>query len=163
MFFLGGGGRGRYIGITLSPLSVSLNISCQGHNFLPSCLIWIIFRIIVVHDPKVCHDLDPRPYLQGQGQCTFIPKIRVQTILHQPKLDLDNMWQRCVMILTKGHISEVKVKVHIYWKSMSRHNSLLPNWMWIIFFTLVVQDRRMCYDLDQRLYFIGQGHSLHIP
>ena len=46
---------------------------------LPS-LIWITFCTIVVHDPRVCHDLYTRIYLQGQGDSAHMPKIRVQAI-----------------------------------------------------------------------------------
>ena len=41
-------------------LSVRLFTSCPGHNFLTPCLIWIIFHTIIVHDPRMCNDLDPR-------------------------------------------------------------------------------------------------------
>ena len=61
-------------------LSVRLFTSCPGHNFLTPCPIWIIFHTIIVHDPRMCHDLDPRSYLQGQGHSAHIPKIRVRTI-----------------------------------------------------------------------------------
>ena len=70
-----------YIGITLSVL-LSVNPSarlfawCPGHIFLPLCRIWIIFHTTVVHDPRVCHDLDPRSYLQGQGHCAHIHQNR---------------------------------------------------------------------------------------
>ena len=40
---------------------------CPGHNSPLPCWIWIIFHTIVVHDPKVCHDLDSRSYLQGHA------------------------------------------------------------------------------------------------
>ena len=43
---------------------------CPGLNSLLRCLIWLIFQAIVVHDPWVCHDLDPRSGLQGQCQYT---------------------------------------------------------------------------------------------
>ena len=48
-------------------MSVRLFTSCTCHNFLPPCPIWIIFHKIVVHDPRVCHNIDSRSYLQGQG------------------------------------------------------------------------------------------------
>ena len=51
---------------------------CPVNSFSLPCWIWIIFYTIVVHDPRACHDLDPRSYLQ------------------------------------------IKVTVHIYWKSVSR-------------------------------------------
>ena len=40
---------------------------CPGHNSSLPSWIWIIFHTIVVHDPGVCHDLDPRSYLQGHS------------------------------------------------------------------------------------------------
>ena len=53
-----------------------------GHNSSPSlpCWIWIIFHTSFVHYSRVCHDIDPRSYLQGQShrahrsQCTHTPK-----------------------------------------------------------------------------------------
>ena len=66
-----------YIGITPSVCpSVSLFTWCRGLIFLPLCRIWIIFHTIFVHDPRLCHDLDPRSYLQGQGHCAHIPQNR---------------------------------------------------------------------------------------
>ena len=72
----GGGGvyRNHPVRLSVRPsvcLSVRLFTSCPGHNFLTPCPIWIIFHTIIFHDPRMCHDLDPRSYLQGQGsQCT---------------------------------------------------------------------------------------------
>ena len=43
------------------------------------------------------------------------------------------------------------------------HNSSLPSWIWIIFHTLIVYDRRVCHNIDPRSYLWGQGHSAHIP
>ena len=40
--------------------------------------------MIVVHDPRMCHDLDPRSYLQGEGHCAHIPKIGVRAITSLP-------------------------------------------------------------------------------
>ena len=39
---------------------------CPGHNSSLPCWIWIIFHTIVVHDPWVCHNLDPRSYSKGK-------------------------------------------------------------------------------------------------
>ena len=36
---------------------------CFGHNSSLPCWIWIIFHTIVVHDPRVYHDRDPKSYL----------------------------------------------------------------------------------------------------
>ena len=49
---------------------------------MPPCPNWIIFHTIVVHDPKVCHDLDQGSYLQGQGQCAHM---HILTILNSLK------------------------------------------------------------------------------
>ena len=55
-------------------LSVHLFALCLGHNFLPPCSIWIIFHTIVVHDPRVCHDVNlPWPKVispRSRSQCT---------------------------------------------------------------------------------------------
>ena len=70
-----------YIGITLSVhLFVRLFTSCPGNNFVLPCPIWIWFHTIVANDLRVCHDLDPRSYLQGQGHSAHILEIRVQAI-----------------------------------------------------------------------------------
>ena len=61
-------------------LSFRLSTSWLGHNFLLPWLIWIIFHTIIVHDPRLCHDLDSRSYLQGQGHSAHIPKIRVRAV-----------------------------------------------------------------------------------
>ena len=53
---------------------------CLCHKSSPPSRIWIIFHTIVVHEPRVCHYLDPRSYLQGQGHRVHIPKICVQAI-----------------------------------------------------------------------------------
>ena len=34
----------------------------------------------LVHDPRMCHDRDPRSYLQGQGHSAHIAQIRVRAI-----------------------------------------------------------------------------------
>ena len=47
--------------------------SCRAHNSSLLCCIWIIFHTVV--DPRVCHDIDPRSYLQGQGHSAHIPNI----------------------------------------------------------------------------------------
>ena len=53
-----------WMGIKESPslsvrLSVRLFTSCPAHNFLLSCPNWIIFYTIVVHYPRLFHDLEP--------------------------------------------------------------------------------------------------------
>ena len=44
---------------------------------------------------KVCHDLNPRSYLQGQGHSAHIPKIRVRAVILTAKLDLDSVSHIC--------------------------------------------------------------------
>ena len=39
-----------------------------------------MFYTLIIHDTWLCHDLDPRSYLQGQGQIAHIPKLRVKVI-----------------------------------------------------------------------------------
>ena len=53
--------------------------SFRGHNSLLSNWVLIIFHAIVVHDPRECHELDPRSYLRllGQGNSTHITKFLV--------------------------------------------------------------------------------------
>ena len=53
---------------------------CPGHNSSLPCWVWIIFHTIVVHDLRMCHDLDPKSYLQGQGNSSHIPEICIRTI-----------------------------------------------------------------------------------
>ena len=99
---------------------------CSGHNSsLPSWIL-ILFQAIIIQDPRVCHDLDPRSYLQGQGHSAHIPQIRVQAITSHWYVgswyyfkQLLSKTQGCVMTLTQGHISKVKVTVHTFLKSVS--------------------------------------------
>ena len=114
--------------------------TCPDHYSLLSCWICIIFHTIVVHEPSVCHDLDTRSYLQGQGHNARIPKnfIRAVNVYCHVGfgyfMQLLSIIQKCVMTLTQGHISKAKVTVHIYRKSVSGHNSLLSCWIWIFFY-----------------------------
>ena len=61
-------------------LSIHLFTSCLGHKILSPYLIWIIFHTNFVHDTGMCHDLDLRLYLEGQGHNAHMPKIRVPAI-----------------------------------------------------------------------------------
>ena len=61
-----------------------------------------------------------------------------------------SMTQGYVMTLTQGHIS--KSQCTYTGNLCPGHNSSLPSWIWIIFNTLIVYDRRMCHDLDPRSY-----------
>ena len=42
------------------------------------------------------------------------------------------------------------------------HNFLPTFPIWIIFYTIVFHDPRVCHDFDPSSYFQGQGHSAHI-
>ena len=67
-------------------LSVHLSVCSlcvRGHNSVTTCPLWIIFHTIIVHVARVCHDLDPRSYLQGQCHSAHIPEIRVRAITPQ--------------------------------------------------------------------------------
>ena len=116
---LGGG----HIGITLSVcLSVRLFTSCPELLLTP-CPIWIIFHTIIVHDPRMCHDLNPRSFRQGHS--ALIPKFRVRAISPHCHVgsgyftQLLSITQGCVITLTQGHTSKVKVTVHTYPNSVS--------------------------------------------
>ena len=43
---------------------------CPGNNSLLSSWILIVIHTIVIHDPRVCHNLEPRSYLSSRSQCT---------------------------------------------------------------------------------------------
>ena len=104
-----------------------------GHYSSLPCWILIIFHTIVVHDLRLCHDLDPRSYHQGQGHSAYILKIRVQAITPlchvgsgKYSTQLLSMTRGCVMTLTQGHmtltqvhISKVNITVKTYPKSLS--------------------------------------------
>ena len=77
-------------------------------------ILYWIFYTIVVHDPRVRHDLERRSYLQGQSE--HIVKIRVRAITlychigsGQYFTQLLSMTQECVMTLGRGHTSYVKL------------------------------------------------------
>ena len=100
---------------------------CLVHNSSLPSLIWIIFHTTVVHDSRVCHDLDPKSYLWGQGHSAHIPKICVRAITlpchvgSEYFTQLLSMTLGYVMTFIQGHtgISEVKVTQHTYLKSVS--------------------------------------------
>ena len=162
-----------YIGITLSvPMSACLFTPCPGHNFLPSYPIWIIFHTIVVHYPRVCHDLDSRSYLQGQGHSAHILKILVRVKLLTAMLDLGNISHNCCP-WPKGvswpwpwswpKVISPRSRSQCIYTENPCPSSSLPCWIWIIFHTLIVHDPSLCHDLDLRSYIKCQGHSEHIP
>ena len=79
---------------------------CPGHNSPLPCWIWIIFHTIVVHDPKVCHDLDSRSYIQGHAY----PKLC---------LGLNSSLPSWILIIYHANVSwpwlrVAKVKVKVY-------------------------------------------------
>ena len=43
------------------------------------------------------------------------------------------------------------------------HNSLLPSWVWIMVYSIVVHGSRVCQSLGSKSYIQVQGHSAHIP
>ena len=119
---LGGGGVYRNHRFTLSVcLSIYLFTSCPGLHFLPSCPIWIIFHIIIVHDPRMCISYKCCPWPKGvswpwpkvipsrsMSQCTH-SKINVRAITPHYHVGcwwyftkLLSMTQGCVMTLTQG-------------------------------------------------------------
>ena len=55
---------------------------CPGHNSSLQYWIWIthVFHTIFVHDTRVCHDLDPKLYLQGQGHSVHIQCTGTKTL-----------------------------------------------------------------------------------
>ena len=165
--------RGTYAGCVISSKSRSQcthtqNLCPDFNSSLPSW-IWIIFHTIVVHDPRVCHDLDQRSYIQGQGHSAHIPKIRVWSITPHCQLGSGlyftqlSMIQGCFMALTQAHIFNVKSQCTHIQNPCPDLNSSLPCWIWIISYTIVLHDLRVCHDLDRRSYLQGQGHSAHIP
>ena len=105
---------------------VRLSVLCSHCGAITSfpCHIWISFHIIVIHDPRVCHALDPRSYLISQGHSVHLPKICVSphclVLIWITFHTIDVHDARVCMTLTQGHISKVKVTVHIYRKSVSR-------------------------------------------
>ena len=125
-----------------------------------------LYFTIVVHDPRVCHDLDPRSHLQGQDHSmhAHVLKICVRaitplcqigsglyfTIVHDPRVchDLDPRSRSQCTYLEN---------------TCPGHKSSLPSWIWVTFPTLMVLDPRVCNDLDPRSYLLCQGHSVHVP
>ena len=117
---------------------------CLGHNSSLPCCIWIIFHTIVVHDSRVCHDLDPLSYLWGQGHSAHIPQIYVRAKTPHCQVGswyyfthLLSMTEGCVRTLTQGHISEFMVTVHTYPKPCLGHKLSLPSWTLIIYHAIV--------------------------
>ena len=53
---------------------------CPGYNSSLPCWISIIFHTILVHDSRVCHDLDLRSYIQGQGHSAHTPEIHIWAV-----------------------------------------------------------------------------------
>ena len=125
----------------------------------------VLVHTIVVHNARVCHDLVPRSYLEGQGHTVHIPKISVWAVLLTGMLDLDNISHdpKGVTSLTQGLIYKDMVTECKHTQNpFAGHNSLLPCWIWIIFHRIVVHDPKVCNVLNQRSYLQGQGHSAHI-
>ena len=74
---------------------------CLCGNSLSPCWIWIKWYTINDHDPRMwrmCHGLESRSYLQGQGPSAYIPKIHVQAIspyCHIGSCHLDDSIHNC--------------------------------------------------------------------
>ena len=66
---------------------------CPGHNCSLLSWIWIIFYTIIVHNPRMCHDLDPGSYFQAPGHIYHksVCGPRLLTV----KLDLDISYNCC--------------------------------------------------------------------
>ena len=138
--------------------------------------MWTIFHKIVVHSPSVCHVLDQRSYLQSHSAhmtkvlCTrhnsFLGSIfKSQGSDSQMRNESEfvnfdsrrcvgsgyftqlSMIHECVITLSQGHVSNVKV-THSQHPSPGS-NSLLRCLMWIIFTPLLYIGARVCHNLDQ--------------
>ena len=75
---------------------------------------------MAVHDPRVCHKLDPMSYLQGQGHSAHMPKICVRAITPHCQVgseyftQLLSMTKGCVMTLTQGRSNSAHIpKIHV--------------------------------------------------
>ena len=106
------------------------------------------FTQLLSMTPKMCLDLEPRSYLQGQG--AHIPEISVQchcqvgsryftVVVHHTRM--------CYNFDPRSNIPKICLG----------RNASLPSLIWI-FHTLIVHDRRVCHDLDKS-YLKGQGHT----
>ena len=71
------------------------------------------------------------------------------------------MTQGCVMTLTKVISPMSRLQCKHTGNPCPGHNSSLPNWIWIIFHTIVVHAPRVCHVLDPMSYLQGQSHSTH--
>ena len=146
---------------------------CPGHNTCQPCWIWInISRAIVVHDPRVCHDLDSVISARSRWR-SIIAEVLVWPwiiILVRPWIItslLGWIWiilidfryePWCVMILTKGHISKFS---HIRCKCSHNLcpglNNSLESRIWMK--TIIVHNQRVRNDIVPRSYLEGKGHS----
>ena len=73
------------------------------------------------------------------------------------------MTQGCVMDLTQGHISEVKVTVHAYLKPCLGHKSSLPRWILIMYHTIVSWPRLRVILPRSRPRFTHGIFSIPLP
>ena len=108
---------------------------CPGYNYSVSSWIWIIFHTIVAHDPCVCHDLDPRSYLQGQGHSAHILEIRVRVPRPLPFMgpfDGDDISHNCCPLLRGcccGGICPVRTRL-VTWGFISCEFTNVSNMNW---------------------------------
>ena len=76
---LGGGSGSIYPSVGLS-IHLSSAPALSGPLLLTVMLDLGNIHKIVVHDTRMCHDLDPRPYHQYQGHSAYLPKFLVRAI-----------------------------------------------------------------------------------
>ena len=68
------------LSVRLSVCPSVCSLCVRGHNSVTTCPLWIIFYTIIVHVRRVCHDLDPKSYLQGHCHSAHIPEIRAISV-----------------------------------------------------------------------------------
>ena len=100
-----------------------MHANVWGHIFLPcyTCSYTFILCTNVPFGKSMFHDLDPRSRLRGQGHSRHALKFLVWTIFSQRVIVtlsyLAQMFlvaRQCVVTLTQGHDSKVKVTVDMH-------------------------------------------------
>ena len=120
---------------------------CPGHNSSLPCFIWIIFHTIVVDEFRMCHDLDPRSFLQAKvavhtyQKSVSMPKL-LPAMLYPNNIsrsccswpkDVSWSWPKIISLRSRSHCTPTR-------NLFPGHNSLLRCWIWIIFHTIVVHE-----------------------
>ena len=142
----------------------------SGHSSLLQSLIWIIFRTIVVHNPRLCHDLDLMSYLQGHCHYTIIQTpcpnhntslpcyiliilVFITILVHGPRVchDLDTKTD----LQGQGYSAHIpKIRVGPYLLTVGLDLDISHNYCsWPM----------ASNDLDPMSYLQGQVRSAHIP